>query len=316
MAEQANPNNATNGVKEIRMNPPKTFDGTRNKCRKFLQDAELYMLINTRLYDNDLTKIGFVLSFMNEGQAAAWADQFVESHALKVSPQPLTSLGTYDDFRKQVLEAFAAYDSPGEALSLIKNLRMKGTDPVDEHIAKFKTLVSESRIEPDSLTTIDLFRESLTAPLQRRILTLDNPPTTLEQWYKWAAKIDFNWKRMQIAIGRTQGFQQKGKTQQQTTKKFYFPRKDRDPNAMDVDAMELEERTKLMKEGRCFKCKKTGHLASACPDKNGKQKEERKYEPKKMDGKQLHTHIRTLFKQMTDEDKDQFMEEAQNEGFC
>jgi hypothetical protein len=31
-----------------------------------------------KIYDDDLKKIGFVISFMTERQATAWADQFVE----------------------------------------------------------------------------------------------------------------------------------------------------------------------------------------------------------------------------------------------
>ena len=59
--------------KEIKLNPPKSFDGSRDKFGKFLQDAELYLLINDNVYAQDREKIGFVLSFMNEGQAGAWA---------------------------------------------------------------------------------------------------------------------------------------------------------------------------------------------------------------------------------------------------
>jgi hypothetical protein len=44
-----------------------------------------------------------------------------------------------------------------------------------------------------------------------------------------------------------------------------------------------------MKEGRCFKCKNTGHQASKCPnDKKKKFKEELK---KKMDGRERHAHV-------------------------
>ena len=74
----------TNGPKEIKLNPPKTFDGSREKFRKFLQDAELYMTINQQLYDTDLVKIGFVLSFMTEGQAAAWADSLLKKRKRQV----------------------------------------------------------------------------------------------------------------------------------------------------------------------------------------------------------------------------------------
>ena len=68
-----------------------------------------------------------------------------------------------------------------------------------------------------------------------------------------------------------------------------------------------------MKEGRCFKCKNTGHRANKCPnDDDEKKKKEQK---KKMNGKELHGHIRALFKEMTEEEKEEFMKEAEESGF-
>jgi hypothetical protein len=46
-------------------------------------------------------------------------------------------------------------------------------------------------------------------------------------------------------------------------------KKERDPDAMNMDftQMSQEEKEDLMKLGRCFKCRKQGHLSKNCPQK-------------------------------------------------
>ena len=79
---------------------------------------------------------------------------------------------------------------------------------------------------------------------------------------------------------------------------------------MDIDAMSLDKRTTLMKEGKCFNCEQAGHLGKDCPKKEKKQEQK-----KKMDGKQLYTHIRALYKDMDEEEQEEFMKEAEQAGF-
>ena len=50
----------------VKLNLPKAFDGNRDKFRKFLQTAKIYLGINKKVYDDDLKKIGFILFFMTE----------------------------------------------------------------------------------------------------------------------------------------------------------------------------------------------------------------------------------------------------------
>jgi hypothetical protein len=61
-----------NGFKELNLNKSNTFDGDQEKFRKFLQDVKVYMDINHKVYNTDLRKIAFVLSFITAGAAAIW----------------------------------------------------------------------------------------------------------------------------------------------------------------------------------------------------------------------------------------------------
>jgi hypothetical protein len=71
-----------------------------------------------------------------------------------------------------------------------------------------------------------------------------------------------------------------------------FPKKERDPNAMDVDRLTIEERNTLMKEGKCFKCRQFGHLSRDC--KPGNQSQQKQPEQKKWGGREAFTHIQAM----------------------
>jgi Zinc knuckle len=84
---------------------------------------------------------------------------------------------------------------------------------------------------------------------------------------------------------------------------------------MDVDRLTIEERNQLMKEGRCFKCRNTGHWANECPEEENDKKKGKEGPKKKMNGRELHAHVRALFKEMTTEDRDEFLKGAEEAGF-
>jgi hypothetical protein len=154
-------------IKEVKLNPPKPFDGKRENLKKFIQDGELYITINKKTYDDEIKKIGFFLSFMNEGDAASWKEQLLDDAMTRAQASNTDlNLGTYAQFKHDLQEAFVPYDSPGDALERMKLLRMKKDDSIDEHIAKFRMIVSESKLDKSSPVIIDFFRETLGFPLQ------------------------------------------------------------------------------------------------------------------------------------------------------
>ena len=88
---------------------------------------------------------------------------------------------------------------------------------------------------------------------------------------------------------------------------------------MDVDALSIEKRAEMMKKGLCFNCGKPGHLSRDCEEKKRKPTSPSSppiYPPqKKMTPKELYTHIRSITTQMNEDEKEQFYQEAEKEGF-
>ena len=81
---------------------------------------------------------------------------------------------------------------------------------------------------------------------------------------------------------------------------------------MDVDRLTIEERTALMKEGKCFKCRLFGHLSRDC--KKGYQPQQQQETKKKWDGLGAAAHIRALVATMDDDEKRKFEENLETEG--
>ena len=64
-------------AKKTKLNPPKPFTGKRTDLQRFLQDTCIFLTINKEHYNNDDKKITFVMSFMTDGDATLWKQEFI-----------------------------------------------------------------------------------------------------------------------------------------------------------------------------------------------------------------------------------------------
>ena len=91
--------------------------------------------------------------------------------------------------------AFQPYDAPGDALEHITNMKM-GNNTIEDHTARFRTLLEKSGVPKNSPLAIDYYQKTLNVPLQKRILELPVMPKRLDEWYEWAMRLDNNYHNM------------------------------------------------------------------------------------------------------------------------
>jgi hypothetical protein len=122
-----------------------------------------------------------------------------------------------------------------------------------------------------------LFKRGLTNGLHRAVLEKTVPhPTTLRGWMDAAHQQYELWAEIKASLSGNFGQPQPSPTKSNqwkgvlTKKNQWAPVKRDDKMEVDmaqVNALTTEEKTQLQKEGRCFHCKRMGHISRNCQQK-------------------------------------------------
>ena len=171
--------------------------------------------------------------------------------------------------------AFTDTMSLQKAKAEFRTLRMERGE-LDTYITKFKRLVRLAGYNLEVQMVLDWFGSSLNPGLFTAIINNTDPHTWLD-WTRAAQKYQQKYLLIRSALGlKTGNANSKTRKKPQTPKqwKAAWNKRGSDPDAMDTTPgcararrIDAEERTELMKAGKCFTCKKQGHLSRDCPQR-------------------------------------------------
>lgn len=278
------------GTSKALLSPPEPFSGDRAKAEDFLQDFELCRRLNrthpTILLPYD--RVMVALSYMRGNTAVKnWVrhEMGIMDHLTSVAnekgPISYGNEKLWRRFTEDFRDAFANTTKQQDAEAALERIHVQPQESIDQYIARFEDLIDKAGWSPLDRGTANVFRKGLHDAMQKAIFLKDPIPTTLLEWKEAARK-----EASRYALMKSAGMFQK-KTQGPTNpgQRFQNPAAQRrwgrhfqnnggkkDPNAMDIDTIQVnalspDEKQRLVKEGRCFRCKNTGHLSKQCPMK-------------------------------------------------
>jgi hypothetical protein len=80
---------------------------------------------------------------------------------------------------------------------------------------------------------------------------------------------------------------------------------------MDVDTLTMEERATLLRQEKCFHCRKTRHMAKDCPLEQEQSLKQKKVDP----ARSAYTTIKALTKEQRESFMKMVMEDKDEEDF-
>ena len=145
----------------------------------FKRECLLYILANKRAFPSYKKKILFVLSYLKEGTAAAWAENWVAQHT--DDDGDIYCLDTFQAFMDQLGKSFEDSSKKETVIQRLRQLK-QGSKSVDVFFQQFEILKTKAGLKNKVHNTvlIDLLQYSLNTEVLRQLIHIYLVLTTYE----------------------------------------------------------------------------------------------------------------------------------------
>jgi hypothetical protein len=255
---------------------PTVFTGDRKDAESFILEWQIYQMLN---YDAAVIWQPFIratlfLSFIKGPAVHEWNMLQVNWLMTRAQTGALPSEEfLYDTIEAAFRSAFTDTMSVQRAKAEFHLISMECGD-LDGYVSKFERLARLAGYDLNSSLVLDRFGSKLIPGLYAAIVNGPDEPVTWTDWVRAAQKYQQKYLLVQANLGDRRS-KDPAKGQKSRSKEQWqqaLRPKPKDPNAMEIDRVRArqittDERTELMKAGKCFTCRKQGHLSRNCPQR-------------------------------------------------
>ena len=175
---------------------PQIFDGTPSKVSGFVGACRIY--IKARLREASVeAQLNWVLSFVQGGSADIWKENMLEE--LETGEIEFENVG---ELLAEIKREFGGGDEESVKVAELKKIEQGGRT-MEEFVQDFKRTARGSGYEGRPL--IEEFKRGINGNIRRKLMEAENPPTSIENWYRRATALDRNWRESRREEERLRG---------------------------------------------------------------------------------------------------------------
>jgi len=164
---------------------PAIFNREAGKMGGFIMACRLYLKMKMRGTSVE-EQVQWVLSYVQGGSADVWKENVMEE--LESGEVEHKSV---EEFLTILKKEFGGEEEESVKAAELRKLEQGGRT-MEEFVQEFKRAARGSGYEGRPL--IEEFKREMSGGIRRKLMEVENLPTSIEQWYRRATALDRNWR--------------------------------------------------------------------------------------------------------------------------
>ena len=205
----------TNAGSHMEVAKPAIFNGEAARVGGFISACKIY--IRNKLRGETVEgQVQWALSYVQGGSADVWKENLMEE--LESGEMEYESI---EEFFTNLKKEFGGGEEESVKAAELRKLE-QGGKTMEEFVQEFKRAARGSGYEGRPL--VEEFKRGMNGGIRRKLMESENPPTSIEQWYRRATALDRNWRESRREEERLRGKKETGGGGQKQEQQQSLPR--------------------------------------------------------------------------------------------